>query len=370
MATKRVAASPKRASKKSRTTKLIPVVVDALDVPDVLPADLRSVLATTLPVILDTNKEDRHAYQSEVVQETEKSLSAVLAALEVSHAEALKKQDEMIAPAEHKKRTSVKKEADDALAAAQAKLEASKTSLHTCRESVKDAQKSLAASEKEVTAAEKDFKKISASKDQLSELLGELETHTTKGLKKLEAFGKEMKLDGTLLQALPFACKKAPSDRSDFDKLVCTDVKSKIDGEIVSVDKSVAEAEATKAGKAAQVEACKEKVTAAQTAVTAAEEANTAAQGAVKEAEKEVKKADDSLNNIWADMKEVCDAQDGVKADIKTFKEEVLMAFETLKNKEPEPEPVVEPEPVAEAAEPVAEVEAAAPVAVAEASAA
>jgi len=112
--------------KKSRTPNLVPVVVDVLTNAEALPKDLRTVFEVALPHVLGANKADRHAYEMEMVEQAEKSLTEVQASLESSHGEALTKQNEVIAPEEHARRTSAKQAAEEGSEAARAKLEAKK----------------------------------------------------------------------------------------------------------------------------------------------------------------------------------------------------------------------------------------------------
>jgi hypothetical protein len=91
------------------------------------------------------------------------------------------------------------------------------------------------------------------------------------------------------------------------------------------------------------------------------------AHDAHREATKDAAKADSYQRQIWEDMRAACEAQDSLASDLKNFTEHTLVAFQALKEKEPEPEPVEEPAPVEE--EPPAPEEEPAPVAMEESTA-
>jgi len=202
-------------------------------------------------------------------------------------------------------------------------------------------------------------------------------------VQKLVGLGKEYGLDGTLLGVLPVAAKKQADARTEFEAMSFTNLHSLITRVVNELSQHVREAEPIKAAKVqavaaadaakaqavanaeaaktAAVTSAKDTLEAAKAATTAAEEQLTAAQEARSEASKELTKADAHLRHIWEDMRHACDAQDEAAADVTNLKEQVLSAFEQLKEKQPEPEPVEEPEPMDLAAEAAPE-EAAAPV--------
>lgn len=333
---------------------LVPVVVDALAESEALPSDLRTVFKVALPTIFSANKVDRHAYEAEIVDEAEKGLSAVQAALEKSHAEALVKQNEVIAPAEHAKRTSAKKAAEAALEALKAKVEAKKEVQSAARKAVHDAEKEIKAAEKDAARAEKEMQAQVDKKTDLSELLvneyvllKDGDSHSPAGkaaVKKVMAVGKEYHLDDTLLQTLPLTCKKEPESRTEFEVMMFTSLKTAIDRQIDGLTQKLVELEPGKAQKLSAVAAAQGNLDKAEAALTAASDDLHSAQAANKDANKEVSKADDFLYKIWQDMKVACDSQDELRKEVENLKDNVFTAFHQLKEKEPEPEAVEEPE--------------------------
>jgi hypothetical protein len=346
-------------AKKSRISNLIPMVVEPLVGAEVVPADVRTLLKLSLPIVLEVDKADRGAYEAEVVTQAEECLAKVLAELEKKHKETLAKQNTVISPAEHDSRIAKKQATESALEAAIRTTEGCKESKKAAEKVVQDAQVAEKAAEKELAAIEKEIKGYVDKKAMLADTLATqfmlLKEGTSAGavgkkaVEMLLKFGKECDLDSTLLATFPMTCKKPAASRSDFEQVMFTTLEAGISGKMIELTQKVTGCEALLAQKTGAVAAAKAVLEQAEAALTAAGEALGAAQGAQKEATKEVFKATTYLQSIWIDMKKVCDAQDEVAGEVKNFKENILTAFEALKKNEPEPEPVEEPEPVKEA---------------------
>lgn len=349
---KRSLSSPKRAAKKSKITKLIPTVVDALADAEALPADLRSLLKGALPFVLSADKAERDPYEVEIVDQAQKSLAAVLSELEVKHREATTVQDGMISASEHAGRVAKKKDAEAALEAAKAKLETCKEAKSSAQKAMHDAQQAHKTAKKEAEAADKEVQSYADKKAALSNFLAtefallrdgsSAGAAGKKAVQKTLQIGKEFSLDATLLQTFPMTCKKPSAERTEFEALMFTSLQSAIDKSIDALTAKIVEVEPVKAQKEAAVASAKEASDQAEAALTKAAEELQAAQEASKESSAEVKKAEKHLYEIWNDMKKACDAQDSLAGEIQNFKGNILTAFEQLKEKEPEAEPVVE----------------------------
>lgn len=361
---KRKANFANRSAKRSRQSPLVPTVVGALADAGVLPPNLRALLKQTLPIVLSSNKVDRHAYEAEVVNQAQKALTAVQAAIEQEHAAALGKQNTAIAPAEAAKRTSSKKAAEAHLEASKNKLENDKLMRKAAEKAVQDAEAALKAAQKEEKVADKELQHYVGKKASLSDALANefvmVKDITSaspagkKAVQKLLALGKEFGLDSTLLSTLPISCKKQPESRSEFEGMVFTNLQALLGGQIQALSQQVGAAEPVKAAKSAAAGSAQEALDQAKHALKNAERELEAAHTAQKEANKGVSKADHFLRHIWEDMRQACDAQDKLASDVQNFKVNVWSAFNALKEKEPEPEPVEEPAAV-EYAAPAAE---------------
>jgi len=333
-------------------TKLIPIVVDAVAESDALPGDIRTLLKVSLPIVLSSDKADRHSYEAEVVAHAEKALATVKVDGQQKHKAALAKQNQVIAPAEHKNRMDKKNAAVAALEAAKAKVEASKQGKHNGQNAVHDAQSALKAAEKEFTSLEKEMQIHADEKAQLTSLLenefvmlrdgSSAGAAGKKAVQKMVKSGKDYGADYTLLQTFPITCKKLPDQRSEFEQMMFTSLKASLDRSIASLSQKLAEAEPIKVQKGAAVASAKGTLERAEAALLAVSEELSTNQTAQKEAAKEVAKADAFLHQIWADMKAACDAQDALAEELKRLQDEVFASFEKLKERAPEPEPVEE----------------------------
>lgn len=360
MATKRTAGSPKRTSKKSRATNHVPTIVDAVADAEALPADFRTLLKLSLPIALSANKADRSSYEAEVVDQAQQALAIVQACLEQKHAAATKKQNAVIAPTEHAARVAKIEDAEAALEAAKSKLESCKEDKVAAQKAVHDTQFALKAAEKELAAFEKDMQQHAENKATLTDLLAsefaQLMEGTISGaagqkaVKKIVAVGNKYKLDDTLLQAFPAACKKAAHQRSDFEQMMFTTLQSGVDRRIENLTHKLVEAAPSKAQKLKAVADAKTALEKAEAALATAVEELNASHAAHRCATQEVLGANTFLYQIWSDMKSVCDAQDALADELKNFKESIVTSFEHLKEKELEPVPVPEPEPAVEQA--------------------
>lgn len=358
-----------RPRKSPKTVNQTPMVVEVLSKAEALPSDLRTVFEVALPIIFGdkhnegSNKDDRHAYEAEIVDQAEKSLADAQAAVEKAHAEALAKQNEVIAPAEHARRTAALKAANEGLEAVKAKLEDKKEAHAAAKKAVHDAEKNLKAAEKDSQKTEKEMQALADKKGSLSEILENefvqlrdgtsLTPEGKQAVKKLTSIGKEYSLDETLISTLPMTCKKDPTTRTEFETMMFTSLKNAIDREIATISDKLGLLEPSKAEKLAAVASAKEEVERLESVQTAAHDEFSAANAASKDAGKEVSKADDYLYKIWKDMKTACDAQDELAAELKNFKDNVVTAFQQLKEKQPAEEEVEEEEAAEEEAEPM-----------------
>lgn len=350
-----------RSAKKGRTgNQLLPKVVNAIAHDEALPANLRALLKSVLPIVLNANKADRHAFESEVVDQAQQALGAVQQALEAKHKVAMAHQRAVTAPQEKAKRTADNKDAGAHLEAVKAKLVANKATEKTCEHSVGEAKDAVKAAEKEEKVADKELQRHINKKDSLSNALGHefnglrdgtlAPADVKKAVAKLLSIGKDFGLDSTLLQTLPHACKTPVAQRTEFQTMMFGNMQKLIEHQIGVCAQNVAEAEPVKAAMAAVVAGAHDALAHAQAALKAAEDELAATQNANKEAHKAVHSSDVHRRKIWEDMRHACDSQDDLADKLKDLKEHVWGAFQQLKEKEPEPEPVEEPAAVEEAA--------------------
>lgn len=344
--------APKRKSAKNSS---VSAVVNTLKATEALPADLKSLLGSTLPVVLGTYKADRHAFETEIVDKAAESLTIAQKACEADHATALSKQNEVVSKAERTKRDAAKKEAEATQKAAQDTVAACDGVKKEKAKAVDDAETALKAAQK----AEKDAEKVASKTDSTKTSLNTVSTthfaaliegtftkpaEKKKAIQSVVKLGKEHGVGNTLSQAFAMACGTATASRSAFESTTFETVKGKLDAAFQVVSKQLEDDLAALEAKKAETAAAKAALSSAQEALTAAEAELATAKEALKEAKKGFTQAVAFRHKVWTDMKSACDAQDALADALKEFKEVIWPAFEELKEKTPPPPPVEEAE--------------------------
>jgi hypothetical protein len=308
------------------------------------------------------NKEDRHSYEAEVVEQAETSLSTIKSSFEEAHAKALETQNVVIGDEERAKRVAAKSEAEKSLEGLKATSEEKQAKKTTAHSAEKEAKNALKAAKQFAAKVESEVQDFADKKESLSSMLAKEVALLKEGtctspegkvaLKTVTKLSKKFNFDDALLNLLAPTCQKEASARTEFELMSFTSLESSINKEIAALAEKVSETEPRKAETSAAVEAATTALQQAESAVNAADEELKTANAVLKEASKGASKAAEHLGAIWKDMKEACDAQDELAKQLQAFKDNVLAQFQLLKEKAPEPEPVeAEPEAGAEAGE-------------------
>lgn len=345
-----------KAMKRSKTSDDVPTVVNALTHCDALPQNLRDVLKSTLPIVLSAYKADRDAFENGVVAQAEQGLKAVEASMDQAAKAALATQNEIITPAERAKRVQAVADAKAHLEAMKAKGENDKNARNAAEQAMEEARKAAAVAAREERSANGVLQRFVDEKDHVTSVLATefvaLRDGTGaagKAVKTVTDCGNKYGLDSTLLHTLPVTCKKPAADYSEFETMMFTSLEGLLKNVITDLEKKIAEATPAKNEKAATAAAATQASDNAKAAFKAACDEWDNQQKATAEASKAITASDAARRRIWEDMRRACDSADAAAAELKTLKEDVFGAFEKLKEKEPEPEPV-EPEPVEEEA--------------------
>jgi hypothetical protein len=350
--------APKRKSVAKNSS--VSAVVNTLKATEALPADLKSLLGSTLPVVLGACKADRHAFESEIVDKAAESLTIAQKSCEAEHAAAVSTQNEVVSKGERTKRDAATKEAEAKQKGAQETVAACEGVRKERAKAVDEAESAVKAAQKAEKDADKVEKKSESTKTNLHAVstihfAALIEGTFTKAAEKKKAIqsvvklGKEHGVGNTLSQAFAMACNTATANRSAFESTTFETVKGKLDAAFQAVSKQHEDDVATVEAKKAVSAAAKATLSQAQEALTDAETQLATAKEALKEAKKGFTQAVAFRHKVWSDMKSACDAQDALADALKEFKEVIWPAFEELKEKTPPPPPPVEE---AEAEEP------------------
>merc|ERR1712039_30933 len=91
-------------------------------------------------------------------------------------------------------------------------------------------------------------------------------------------------------------------------------------------------------GQEAEAEEAGKKLGEAQESLTKAEAEMKDAKVVVGDVKRNLNGAVQFSSCIWSDMKEACESAETASRDLKAFTEDLLPTFQSLQNKEPEPE--------------------------------
>jgi len=150
------------------------------------------------------------------------------------------------------------------------------------------------------------------------------------GIKKIEKLGKDMGFDMSLLQAIPTAFAKSPSDRGSFDDIVMSQIEAEFQKCLAKFTDELANGEPAKKDRAAKVEAASSEHAQAVASEEAAKTAKEAARTAQKEAETEQKallKAQQQGTSVFGTASASVSA---AKVELMEFDEGPLAAFKEL----------------------------------------
>jgi len=309
-----------------------------------VPAEVTTLVGSMLSPSLSTYKNERHAFQSEVVDMADKILAGSLGALEedVAKAQALVDGGD----SEKDSREKAVAEAEAAYTACQedakvkeedkkAKAEAYKATVAPLK-AAKDAQKTGDAEgvvfekEKESieSAVQNDLNPMKEAGGKQRQL-----NHLSKALAKAG-------LEDSLVQCVHLPLSKAPDQRGSFDGVVLKSLEEAIAEKLAKLNSEIAAFGPAKEERAAKVkeaqeahDAAKQASDSATDALAEAKKAEEAANQAAAAAKKSAKSLDSELANAAKSLQEA-------KEDLSTFQSGPLAAFNELKDRTaPQPEP-------------------------------
>merc|ERR1719189_2653446 len=123
------------------------------------------------------------------------------------------------------------------------------------------------------------------------------------GIKQIEKLGKDLGFDASLLQTIPAAFAKAPSDRGSFDLLVLSQIEAEFEKCLATFTDELANGEPAMKDRAAKVEAASDEHAQALASEEAAKTAKEALRTAQKEAETEHKAMLKAQQQAASDMR-------------------------------------------------------------------
>jgi len=318
-----------------------------------VPAEVTTLLGSMLVHCLSTYKDERHTFQSEVVDMASKVLADSSNALEAEVAKAQELVDG--GAGEKDRREKAVAEAEAAYTASQedakvkeedkkAKAEAYKAAVAPLK-AAKDAQKT---GDAEGLALEKE-------KDALeSAVQSDLNPMKDAGGKQrqLDRLSKALTragLEDSLIQCAHLPLGKAPDQRGIFDGVVLKNIEEAIAEKLAKLSNEIEAFGPAKEERAAKVKAAQEAHDAAKDASDSSAEALTEAKKAEASAKEAATAAKKSAMSLDSDLANAAKSLEETKEELSNFQSGPLAAFDELKDRKvPQPEPE-EPAEVAEA---------------------
>jgi chromosome segregation ATPase len=329
-----------------------------------VPAEVISLVGITLSKSLPTYKDERHEFQSEVVDMADKVLADSLSALEedVSKAQELvdggdgekDRREKAVAEAEAAHTASLEdtkaKEEDR-----KAKAEAYEATVAPLK-AAKDAQKSGDAEgvilEKEKEALQE---AIQSDLNPMKESGGK-----QRQLARLSKAIARAGLEDSLVESVHLPLCKAPDQRGSFDGVVLKCLEEAIEEKMAKLSSDIEAFGPAKEERAAKVKEAQEAHDAAKEASESAINALAEARKAEATAKEAAATAKKSAKSLGSDLANAAQCLDESKAELSNFQNGPLAAFIELKNRTvPQPEPQVsaeapQPEPQESAEAPAA----------------
>lgn len=314
-----------------------------------LPKTTREMLAGMVMMSLNKPHEDRHEYQSKVVE----MVATTLSGMETGMRKSIEEAGILVSNAEVERTTRSAN-----LANAQAKLEAKKsevqtltTSLVEAKSAVKDASQKHTLAVQAQTDCDKELHKVTERKDRLEAALRDDFLPLNNGLiaekalvkKKVASLvdvAKEHHVDASLMHAIGVSLAKEVGARGDFDKTSLQHFKEDFEHRASEMTASIASLVNTSAERAtAAKEAC-EALGGARQTQSAKAAAVKQAQDEQKACESDVKAAEKAVQTLEPEIETASGAVSTAELQLETFRQGPLANFVELKNRSaPSPEP-------------------------------
>jgi len=359
---KRPSAKSAPSSPKAKKAKIDPVIKKCESIyaavmeADELPRTVREMVGTMLMVSLNELNEDRHGYQTQVVE----MVAATLNGVEASMQQAIHDAATLVSNGDAEKASR-----DASLAVAQSNLEAKneevkvlKTALDDAKVATKEAKKNHSTAQHTQAEGDVELDCAAAKKEQLEAALRDnflplkegsvVEKSSAKKMfAALNAVGKEHHVDPSMMLAIGVTLGKEVSARGTFDNTALQHFEEDLTRRAAEIASTIESGESARAGRAAAVQATLEALEAAQLRQSASSVSLQQSQDEQKVCESAVKGADKAVHALAPELETAADARDAAQYKLESFREGALANFSELKERRaPPPAPPTPEEPV------------------------
>lgn len=336
------AMSPAAARASELAAPWAPIVVAVRAAPDeVLPSEVRSMLANVLGKCLTVPKDQRHAVQEAVVETVGETLMGIMRSLEKAVADAQSKVDG--SDADKANREAARAELEPRVEALREAVVEAKARLASDTEAAKNADAALI----QVKEDQKTGDAASQEAVEKKEMLQAAQTDTylplqesgaaddaegRRQLKLVASIGMDFNFDASLMVALPMALKKAPAQRGEFDLMMIKQFADELTRQIGEQEAIIKSAEPAKAEREVAVATAQASVDSAKSTQEESASALLVAQEECRGAEAELQAALVLLRDFLPQLQVVMDGLDDAKAELARFREGPLAIFEPMRD--------------------------------------
>jgi len=319
---------------------------------DEVPAAVTQMLIPMLPGSLGVFREERHRYQTDVVD----MVGNVLAKQEGQLLRSIEEIEGKIAGA-----AVVRVSREAAVSAAQKDLEEKKQEANTKKHTLADdakaykvAKEAVAAAKSAQTVAEKDIQATVSKKDLLASAITNFVKPLTEGTAGADERGRlatslmsvlvKFSLDASMMTALPSALTKEPSNRGPFDTTLVAQLDEATTIRLSSLNHQLREAETIKEKHAADVKLAEAAFDVASLKQVESAEAFQAARASQKSSEDALAAATKALQDLDPEVAKFQKALTAAQEELRSFVEEPKKAFQTLSQRVAPPPELPAPE--------------------------
>jgi len=335
--------------------------LQSADLPDIVEKMLTDMLSSSLGIFMD----ERHKYQSSVVNMVADVLSGAEAGLKQNIEEAEAQVSK--GATEQAAREAAVQEAEATLQAKASETKERKLVLAGAATAFKEAKEGVAAALAAQKAGDKDILEAGNKKATLETAMTDFVKPLTEGglsedqakeaVASLTAVLKKFDFDQSMIMSIPTSLSKEPAVRGPFDTMVVAQLDEEVGKRVAALDATLKEGEPSKAERAAALASAEATLVSAKEAQLASAESFQAAQKAEKDASAALDAAKKALKAMTSEIRSHNRALDIASAELSVFQEGPLAVFGELKEHVAPPPPPEEPEAAPEEAAPEAAAE-------------
>lgn len=318
--------------------EMLQSVHNALQCASEVPLNVVQMLMEMLPGSVGVFRDERHPYQSRVVD----MIGTVLGGTEAQMHRTIENIEAQIAgmAAERVIREAAVTSAEEVFSAKREVANKNKYELGDDAKAFKAAKEKVAAAKASVTVADKDLQALVGKKALLEGAVNEFVKPLAAGtvgrdeatmlVESLMSVLRKFQLDESMMTALPTALAKEPSMRGSFDTTLVTQLDEAVSDRLAALSAQIAEADAIKAKHSSELKSGEAAFDSARMKQHSGAEAFNKARAEQKEAEDALAHAKEALANLDPEEEGLQVALKAAKEELQAFIDEPKKAFHTL----------------------------------------